>query len=196
MFFELENEKKFDQFRANGKTYNIHMLYPSKQFEKGYKKKDFNEYFRFLIVRDPIKRFLSCYSNRVVHYHNLAKWQLSPEAIAEGATPDPDLIGFIERLELYRKWSNHIRHHTDPAHLFTGPDLTWFDAIYRIEEMKECEEKLSQICGIPINIPHEQTGGPRFHMEELPRSSLLKIIDFYKGDYELFSQFYDAPKLS
>lgn len=195
LFFELENGFNFQIFRANGKDYNVHTIYPSRYFKKGYRVSDYDDYFRFLIVRDPVKRFLSSYSNRVIYYKNLAPWTLSKEARDAGATPNPDLIGYVERLELYRAHSGHIRHHTDSVHTFTGKDLSWFDEVYPIEEMGRCAADLSRVCGQPITIPHEQSGGPKFQLSDLPPEHLAKVIDFYAEDYALLSKFYSPPKI-
>lgn len=195
LFFQLENKFEFQTFRANGKAHNIHTFYPSRYFERGYKTSDFDEYFRFLIVRDPVKRFLSAYSNRVLHYNNLAKWELSPAALAAGATPNPDLPTFIEKLELYRTHSGHIQHHTDLVGDFTGPSLDWFDAVWPIERMGDCAQKLTEIVGRPIAIPHEQTGGKKFFVTDLTPAQLNKVVNFYREDYALLKDFYAPPTL-
>jgi len=141
-----------------------------------------------------VKRLLSCYSNRVLHYRNLAPWALTHEAIEAGATPDPDLSGFVERLELYREWSGHIRHHTDPAIGFTGPDLSCFDAVYPIERMDACAARLSELCGRPIEIPNRQEGGPKFGIEDLSPAEHAKIVEFYRADYDLMADYYTPPE--
>lgn len=193
LFFQLENERSFEIFWANGKAYNVHTIYPSRYFQRGYKPEQFRDHFRFLIVRDPVKRFLSSYSNRVLHYKNLARWNLPREALDAGVAPDPDLSSFIEHLETYRQYSGDIRHHTDPVMDFTGPDLSWFDAVYPIERLGDCQEKLSELVGRPVKIPHEQTGGAKISVKDLASAQLDKIVAFYRQDYDLLSDYYQPP---
>jgi hypothetical protein len=196
MFYEMENGAPFKPFRANGRTYNIHHLYPSRPFEQGYKVANFRGYFKFAIVRDPVKRLLSAYSNRVVHYKNLARWALGPKAIEAGVAPDPNLLDFLRSLETYRKWSGDIRHHTDPAHVFLGKDLSIFDAVYPIERIDACEAKLSEVIGEPVTIPHVQTGGPKLSLNELDPDLLARIVAFYAEDYDLLGEYYEPPVLA
>lgn len=194
LFFQLENRRPFKTFRANNRAYNVHTIYPSRYFEKNYRFSEFDDYFKFLIVRDPVKRLLSSYSNRVVHYKNLAKWALGPEAIKAGARPDPGLVEFVDKLDLYREHSGNIRHHTDPVSAFSGPDLSRFDAVYPIEQLDRCAAKLSEIIGQQIAIPHEQSGGPKLSLDDLPDAQLRKVVAFYRDDYALLSEYYTPPQ--
>jgi len=194
LFFELENDTSFTLFRANGRAYNVHNFYPSRYFRRDYDPEDFADCFRFVVLRDPVQRFLSCYSNRVLTHRNLARWALPDGANEAGATPDPDLSGFVARLDLYRKWSKHIRHHTDRAVDFTGPDLSWFDAVYPIERMDDCAARLSEICARPIVMPHRQAGDRKFTIADLSPAELDKIVAFYRADYDLMADYYSPPE--
>ena len=45
----------------------------------------YKDYFRFALTRDPIKRFLSMYSNRVVHHRELSARSRAAERLEQAA---------------------------------------------------------------------------------------------------------------
>jgi hypothetical protein len=196
LLFSLENGgRPFQPFRANGKAYNVHTLYPSRLFESGYKFDSFKEYFKFAVIRDPIARFVSAYSNRVVYYRDIGEKQLDKEAIKAGLKPNPELGFFIENIAAYRQWSNQIRHHTDSLTSFVGPDLSRYDAVYPIEELARCAADLSRILGREIEIPHKQTGGPKVPRDTLTANQIRILTELYREDYALLHDYYQAPAI-
>ena len=193
LFFVLENGRRFEKFRANGKPYTVHSVLRTRNFEEGYRLDQFKDFFKFVVVRDPIKRFLSAYSNRVLHYKMLHPWALGHEAIENGVKKAPTLSEFVDDLELYRKWSNDIRHHTDPIVTFAGRDFSVYDQIYRIENLDDCRKKISEIVGQDVEILHEQTGGRKFSIDDLTPDQIEKLERFYDADYALLEQWYRRP---
>lgn len=86
VFFRIENGYDFRNFRVNGKMRYIHSFYASRKFANA-RDLDGDDHFRFAVVRDPVERLLSCYSNRVLYYRELSARKLSPEATAAGCRP-------------------------------------------------------------------------------------------------------------
>lgn len=70
MFYEIENGVAFDKIVANGKRYYVHHFYPG-ILRNTYPEARIADYRRLCLVRDPIKRFLSAYGNRVVFHREL-----------------------------------------------------------------------------------------------------------------------------
>ena len=90
MFYRIENEREFISGYRNSISFNIHDYYPTPPFGKVPHSK-IRDHFRICVVRDPIRRFLSGYSNRVVFHRELRKELLSYEAMTAGAAPNPTL---------------------------------------------------------------------------------------------------------
>ena len=73
--------------------------------------------------------------------------------------------------------------------LSTGPNR-----VYDISQVPKFESFMSERYGKPIVLPREQSGGPKFTASDLSKSSLKKLLNFYRKDYEMLSQFYTPPK--
>ncbi|QDA35701.1 sulfotransferase family protein (plasmid) [Paracoccus liaowanqingii] len=186
MFYKLENGRDFVDGIRNSTMFHIHSYYGSSPFSAAPLDR-LAAHERICIVRDPIKRFLSCYSNRVLFHRELSEHHLSPEAIAAGAVPDPSLKIFTERLNIYRKHSSSIRHHTDPQTHFIGPDPKFYSKIYQMGNLDELASDLSLKSGIELDLPHAQNGGEKINPRELSADLLDRIREFYRKDYEAYN---------
>lgn len=186
--FELENGFPFKDFWVNGTLRHIHNIYESRPLRVEFQSSVNDFSHRICLVRDPIKRVLSCYSNRVVFHRELVKWALPPAALTAGLKPNPTLHEFIEHFELYRSVSVSIAHHTEPMTTFLGVDPKLYTRIYRFEEISEIGELFSALNGGPIRISHEQSEGPKFDPQDLSSHETNKIRAFYASDYDLFGE--------
>lgn len=151
--------------------------------------------FRFIVLRDPIKRFLSAYSNRVTHHKELSKEFL--KGSEEGRIllekkelmTNPSLKSFIKNFKYYQT-IRAINHHTKAIVDFDITDLSFFTHIYKIEELKLLEADISTQYKINFKLPRLQTGGIKFKVSDLSKDELNFLFDFYKEDYILLSDYY------
>lgn len=72
---------------------------------------------KFTVVRDPVSRFLSAYTNRVTYYRDMEReCAQNPEIRSQfdelGLPAVPDLDVFIDNFEHYVNLSPSIRLHT------------------------------------------------------------------------------------
>lgn len=147
--------------------------------------------WRFCVIRDPVSRILSCYSDRVVFRRVLGRKRIGAEVCkALDITPNPDLNEFILNLEKYRVASRPIAHHSRPQYSSIGLDLDYYQRVYPIEELDALAVDLSGIRESTITLPHLQTHGPKYRVEELSREALVKIVDLFGGDYILLKRYY------
>ena len=156
--------------------------------------------FQFTIIRDPVKRFLSAYSNRVLHYKELSFEKIN--ALSEfkkkqinfdGFIYDPNISQFIENIETYLKVPA-INMHVRPISTLIS-NLNSFTEVYPIESIPLLEEKLSSITNSIINIPKHQTGGYKIAISKLNLNHLDKVIKMYQNDYLLLSNYYSADDI-
>lgn len=148
--------------------------------------------FRFLVLRDPIKRFLSAYSNRVCHHTELSheKIQGSNPAIAGSfEIYNPSLGQFIENFTKYYR-VNSIFHHCKPIAEWVGNDIGQFTNIYKIEELGKLQNKLSSIFSQEVVFTRDQTGGRKIQIQDLNSNQVDFLIEFYRQDYMLLEQYY------
>ncbi|TNE63082.1 MAG: hypothetical protein EP335_10550 [Alphaproteobacteria bacterium] len=143
-----------------------------------------------VVIRDPIKRLLSAYANRVLYHGDLNAWRARKDGISFRHGPRPDLATFIAHLEDYQRESAAIRHHTVPVRAFLGPDLSRYSHVFRIEEMDSLMALLRNRTGQTLALPHEQAGGPKISPDVLSAAQHEKLRTFYARDYELMQDLY------
>lgn len=182
LFFQIENGVPFKPLVRHGQMFHIHNFYGTVPFGR-INQELLRDFWRFAVYRDPISRFLSCYSNRVLHFRELSATMLSAEAQQAGAVPDPDLDTFIERIEIYRVYSPSIQHHCAPQVHFLGRDPDYFQRIFTLQSLSEMVEELRQRTGRSLQLPHEQRGGPKLTSDDLSPKSRAALEQIYRADF-------------
>lgn len=183
----MRNEEKMR------KRCRIHAIYKSrKHSEKGHEK--LGSYTTFAVIRDPMRRILSAYSNRVLYHRALEKPAVAVELEKRGLQANPDLNQFVMELEQYREVAKQVFSHTRPLAFFLGQDLSRFDNIFKIGQMPELEKFLSERTGREISIPNMQTGGKKQKLESLTDEAFDKLRRFCEPDYELIKDYLPKPE--
>jgi hypothetical protein len=186
--YHLEHGKPFERWRdQNGTVRHIHNSWEGSP--KFTLLSTPHPYYKFSVVRDPLERFLSAFANRVIQYRELDEPIIqSLDGDLGGLQPNPSLSEFISKLELYRAASAPIRHHTDPQSFFIGKDLSYYDRVFRFNELDLIVGELKDAVGAQITLPHEQRGGLRISAAELSGNERRRILDFYAEDYFLLNE--------
>ena len=155
-----------------------------------------NEFYKFTVIRDPIKRLISSYDNRVNHHKDIAKdvrKKFGSEAAFKKKHPDlsifPDIDDYFVNLRKYQKLSYRIWYHTVSAVKFTGNDLSYFDDVYAVSNLDQLESHLSALTGQTVKFQKVQEAGRRFTFNSLSKQAKRTIRKQTKSDYEFFSSF-------
>ncbi len=190
--WEIENGRPFEVFRVGDEFVNIHSVH------KGYGTTPWREEYRdrgpllynFSVVRDPVKRVLSCYTNRVLYKNDLTRLGLR-SSLPSHVPLDPSAEEFFLHLPIYQQASKSVDHHSRPALYFLGSDLSFYDRIYGIHQMDELAVFLSERVGKPVTIPHKQTGGPAIKLNTISQELRDKVATQYTADYEALSEVFE-----
>jgi len=184
--YQLRTGKEFSEEKAEK---NIHDYFWNEH-------KDISEAnFRFIVLRDPIKRFLSAYSNRVTHHKELSKEFLEKKPagkllLSKKEIPiNPSLHDFIKYFKEYQTIPT-INHHTKPIIEFGIKDLDFFTHIYKMEELARLESDILKHYNTDFKLPRLQTGGIKFKVSDLNEDEMEFLLDYYKEDYRLLSKYY------
>lgn len=157
---------------------------------------EYADHYRFAITRDPVKRFLSMYSNRVVHHRELSARHVSAGKVAaNGLRHDPQINELVANLDLYLASCSSVRHHSLPMMDFLGPDLSVYSTLADISKSGDILTKIrSHLVSVgledvarnsPAELPRRQTGGPKLTLNALSEESFERLLDYYRQDYAL-----------
>ena len=139
------------------------------QFMPSYKPfKKFNVDVKCCLIRDPIKRFISSYKNRILFHKD--------EAFKNHTM---DMI--LEKLEQGIFENKHFL----PQIFFLGDNLKYYTFYANVNNIEIFEDKVNEFFGKKIKFPKLQTGGNKFDIN-LNNKQLDKINKIYEKDIELF----------
>ena len=185
MLYELENGVPFDG--------RIH------QWAKRKKLAPMSNVKRqIIIIRDPVKRFLSAYTNRVIDKKKLSKMfveENAPLVFPEIRNFNPTIGEFIDEFEVYNK-VKHIRHHTMPICDFIKPwPLDYFTDIIPMERISMIEDVMSDIFNCKAVLGRNQVSEKKIQLSDLSENRLNKVLDFYSEDYKYLADYYSKDAI-
>lgn len=128
---------------------------------------EWNNSFKFAIVRDPYDRFVSGY-----HHAHYDLYKDINQFIADGDTET-----FKERhIQIFRPQYEFV---------YEG-DTLMVDYLGRYEKLKESWDFICQRLGISMELPEPKTKIPEEKKMKLNQASKDFIYEYYKKDFELF----------
>lgn len=195
--YQVSSGERFKVFKSGGKVIHVHNHDPEYQsIEFRYvEHENYTGSTRIAVIRDPAKRILSAFSNRVLHHKELSESRIDMK-LAEllGVGPDPDLNTFVQKLEEYRFLQRSIRHHTEPLTSYLGHDLGYYHHVFRIEETGEMEDLINRTCGTEARMGRDQKSHVKIELSELSQSSKGILYQYCSGDYALIKDYYRPPE--
>jgi len=186
VFFQIHYHKPFNPRDMNSP--DIH-----KYFQANYKQVEVNpeNSFAFAVARDPIKRFISGYRNRVLHHENIKKL-----LDIDGQKYKPPLLSdFALSLPGFIKISVSVAHHMSLQKLILGDNLQKYSQIFKIEELSDLMAELMKRTKLAVELPREQNYGPLFQLSGLSDDAFEYLLDFYKQDYDLLANQYTLESI-
>ena len=156
------------EFHQNDKYKNLDQNYNLVNFIPSYtpfEKIDADE--KCCIIRDPLKRFISAYKNRILYHKDVAFQNL-------------DIDEIIEKLE------NNLfdNRHFLPQSYWLGDDLKYFTIVSNISNMETFINGVNNFFQSKIDFPRIQTGGVGENID-LTNSQITKLKKIYYSDYDL-----------
>lgn len=171
-----------------------HGFYPTVRF-RPHRWKLYADCWRFCVVRDPLKRLLSVYTNRVLQHRdtmNSRKLRNGGEEFIH-LSRDPDADTFFQNLEDYKRAASSIKHHSLQAQLFLGPDLTDYNRVYRTEELSDLAWDLSLLTRQAVSMPRRNRSEERLTLDDLKGETIDAIRPFLEEEYAFLKDFYRNP---
>ena len=150
------------KYKNLDKKYNLVNFLPSyTPFEK------INVDEKCCIIRNPIKRFISAYKNRVLFHKDFGFRNLNINEI-------------IEKLEN----NSFDNRHFLPQSYWLGSDLSYFTIVSNISNMETFINGVNNFFQNKVEFPRIQTGGADKNIT-LTDSQIIKVKKIYSSDYDL-----------
>lgn len=169
----------------------IHAIYPTRRF-RPHRWRAYEGWFRFTVVRDPLRRLLSLYTDVIAErrlLHNSANFRRARAPLPQD--PDPDT--FFLNLRGYMSWASVVKHHALPMRLFTGPDLSDYDRVYRTAELPDLAGDLTRLSGRKVTIPRLNASRTTLRFDSLATPTRAALRDWLAPEYETYSALFDPP---
>ncbi|WP_136442494.1 sulfotransferase family 2 domain-containing protein [Pacificoceanicola onchidii] len=172
-------------------VHSYHLLYPTARFHPR-RTAGLEDHFRFAVVRDPLARLLSVWTNRVLEFGDLRNaWSLQSGRADLPMEPDVDF--FFQNLDGYAQAVSSIKHHVLPARLFLGDDLDFYSQVYRTSELSGLAQDLSDWTRQGVSIPRSNRSATRLEAADLAGETLAAIRPRLDAEYDYLSRFYENP---
>lgn len=192
---EIEFGKRFNADLPEFSDYREHHDYYKKRahaFTSVEALKKRTDVLRFALVRDPVKRLISCYRNRVV---DLGDLELSRSTLEQmELSVEPDLNTFVLNLSAYRRANKKIEHHSRPQSRFLGGTIEYLDRVFTLAEMNDLLDMLRKYDP-DLNLRQRKTGGTKITLADLSEEALQHAIAFYQEDYKLLGAYFKPEEI-
>lgn len=192
---EIEFGKRFDAGLPEFSDYREHHDYYKKRptaFTSVSALKAQTDSTRFALVRDPVRRLISCYRNRVV---DLGDLRSSRKVLERSDLPtEPDINTFIVNLEGYRGVNKSIEHHSRLQSEFLGGTLAYLDRVFTMGNIPELVAML-RTYKPGLELRQRKTGGTKITLADLSQKALRHAIAFYSEDYELLHRYFSPQEI-
>ena len=150
------------KYKNLDKKYNLVNFLPS---YTPFEKIDVDE--KCCIIRNPIKRFISAYKNRILYHKDFGFRNLNINEI-------------IEKLEN----NSFDNRHFLPQSYWLGSDLRYFTIVSNISNMETFINGVNNFFQNKVEFPRIQTGGADENIT-LTDSQIIKLKKIYSSDYAL-----------
>ncbi|NKX42964.1 sulfotransferase family 2 domain-containing protein [Roseicyclus persicicus] len=190
--FHVENGFAFREHVVQGKRLDANKLAQNFRFNR-VDHEAIAGYRRFALLRDPVRRFLSGYSNRVVHYRELSIEAAGQQLLREGLPPDPDLWTFLDNYVGYLRCSKSLARHFLKQQKYIGDKPDYYERIFRLETNEDMVAFLNAECRTSARMPWLQSGGPNYDFFALDEDMQIRIVDICRHDiaFRIFPEYWE-----
>ena len=164
------------------------------EFSKVIHRKDlttkYKDYYKVLIVRNPINRIISYYKKNIISQESL-KQETKKKDIYFNLSVSPTKDDFIKNFFLYRNVFTDFRHHTNSICSIAGFKVRNFDFIGNLESLPKLRRILSK--KVQLNIPevNNMKSSSKINFSQTQIKKLTTVVkDYYKLDFEIYGKYF------
>ena len=181
----------------NVKTINPHIFFENPFFTTSGKKiEDYPKHYKFVVLRDPIDRFLSYYNNNILAQDSLSI-PFNNNKVIFGLDTKPEINELISRWHEYCFVFDDFKHHTLPQSAYLGTNLSAFNDVFLLENIDSLLPKLTKFFKskeLPKHLMKSEKPISNLY-GQLTVNSLDILLEIYKDDYQLGSGLYSSKRI-
>ena len=198
----LETFLKLKNIDANGRVWDYrHLIVPNDDIDM----KNFKDFYKFVIVREPMERLASCYYDKILvnSAPGLQKFKLAIKKKSDlrNNNVEESEVSFTEFLQVLvlgnRGNVTNFGRHWLPYYKLCTPCSISYDYIGRLENLSEFWNSSGLQSLAPLTWKNKKMSNETYNykaiLQTVPRSILVKVYQRIKLDYELFD--YDFNKV-
>lgn len=198
----LETFLKLKNIDANGRVWDYrHLIVPNDDIDM----KNFRDFYKFVIVREPMERLASCYYDKILvnSAPGLQKFKLAikKKSDSRNNNVEESEVSFTEFLQVLvlgnRGNVTNFGRHWLPYYKLCTPCSISYDYIGRLENLSEFWNSSGLQSLAPLTWKNKKMSNETYNykaiLQTVPRSILVKVYQRIKLDYELFD--YDFNKV-
>ena len=198
----LETFLKLKKIDANGRVWDYrHLIVPNDDTDM----KNFKNFYKFVIVREPMERLASCYYDKILvnSAPGLQKFKLAikKKSDSRNNNVEESEVSFTEFLQVLvlgnRGNVTNFGRHWLPYYKLCTPCSISYDYIGRLENLSEIWNSSGLQSLAPLTWKNKKMSNETYNykaiLQTVPRSILVKVYQRIKLDYELFD--YDFNKV-
>lgn len=150
------------------------------------------DHYRFTVVRDPVDRLISCWSDRVGDRDDIRRSAISTFLCKPlGLNPSPGLEEFVLNLRKYQMINDRIYRHAIPQVRYIGKEPAFYHGIFSVKEMPRAEQELSAVVGKSVVIGRLNVSKTNKKEKPVLSTEALEYArEFYRVDYDLYGRYF------
>ncbi|MGG5819733.1 sulfotransferase family 2 domain-containing protein [Falsiroseomonas sp. HW251] len=193
MLFEVESGRSVSSLRnREGKPVHVHAVYPSMP-DGGVIPDGIFDYDVVAVLRDPVKRFVSGYRNRIQQIRDIERAvardpRIAAAVEAKGLVTVPDIDSFAERLADYMDAVPVVKHHFLSQMAYVGKAVGRLSLVVGMDGLHRIAVLLAERAGQDVRMPHKQISRVAGEVAPCP-ATVDRLRAFYAEDYALLDRF-------
>ena len=191
--YHVENGFPYRESYVQGYKSDANSLIRNRRFRRAFQT-NYQDFRRYALLRDPVRRFLSGYSNKVIAERVLSLEKLDERVPGHGLEPDPTLEEFVDQFADYFESVGTIGRHFSKQQAWIGNDPEFYEKIFRLDRVQELVDYTNNAFSSEAVMPRLRTEGPRIEVTELDPGLRRKIVNLVSDDiaFDVFPDMKDA----
>lgn len=182
--YEVQNGRSFADDNPGQSPHRIHKMFPSRPF-RALKDEDWPKGDLIAVVRDPVARIYSLYTNKVLKVRALEKEPA--EKLAEfGLESLPDFETFVERLDDYNTVSGIVQGYSRPLRRYLGTRADRFAALFDMSDLGAFAALVNDRAGTTVTLGTENNTSKLKRDDAISGAAREMIETRFETDYAYF----------